>query len=181
MIDGASDAELARTIQERTSDARAEEAELCRRLEPRVRLYGRKHLRSDDAAAELVQQVMLRLIESLRAGSVREPDRIASFALGMARNVAQEIRRHRAKRANFDEEGHAPTTRAEPDDPLETRRVTTALQTLDERSRTVVVLTFYGDRSTGEIAEALGLTPGNVRVIRHRALQALREQLREPS
>ena len=35
------------------------ETELYRRLAPRVRLYGLKHLRDHHAAADLVQQVMI--------------------------------------------------------------------------------------------------------------------------
>ena len=39
------------------------EAELYRRLAPRVRLYGLRHLRDAQAAADLVQQVMLITLE----------------------------------------------------------------------------------------------------------------------
>jgi RNA polymerase sigma-70 factor (ECF subfamily) len=55
-----------------------------RRLAPRVRLYGLRHLRDRHAAADLVQQVLLMTLERLRAGKVREPERIASFVLGTA-------------------------------------------------------------------------------------------------
>ena len=39
--------------------------------------------------------------------------------------------------------------------------------------RTVVALSFYGECSGEEVAEELGTTPGNVRVIRHRVLAQL--------
>jgi RNA polymerase sigma-70 factor (ECF subfamily) len=48
------------------------------------------------------------------------------------------------------------------------------LSTLAERERTVVLLTFYGDRSSQEIAQTLGISDGNVRVIRSRAIDRLR-------
>jgi RNA polymerase sigma-70 factor (ECF subfamily) len=38
----------------------------------------------------------------------------------------------------------------------------------------VVVLAFFADKSSDEVAKELGLSPGNVRVIRHRALGRLR-------
>jgi len=37
------------------------------------------------------------------------------------------------------------------------------------------VMTFYDDQPAKEVAAALGLSEGNVRVIRHRALGRLRE------
>src|SRR5215831_13731290 len=63
----------------------AAETELYRRLAPRVRLFGLRHLREPHAAADLVQQVLLMTLERLRAGEVREPERIASFVLGACR------------------------------------------------------------------------------------------------
>jgi RNA polymerase sigma-70 factor (ECF subfamily) len=38
----------------------------------------------------------------------------------------------------------------------------------------VVVLTFFADKPGDEVAKELGLSAGNVRVIRHRALARLR-------
>jgi len=54
-LDG-SDAHLAVRIADGDPDA---EAEMCRRLGPRIRLYGLRHLRSSAAADDLVQQVLL--------------------------------------------------------------------------------------------------------------------------
>ena len=71
----------------------AAETELYRRLAPRVRLYGLRHLRDPHAARDLMQHVLLMTLERLRAGKVREPERIASFVLGMCRMVVLEIRR----------------------------------------------------------------------------------------
>jgi RNA polymerase sigma-70 factor (ECF subfamily) len=61
------DAELARRIAAAGArpDAGAE-AELCRRLAPRIRLYGLRHLRDPHAAHDLVQQVLLATLERLR-------------------------------------------------------------------------------------------------------------------
>ena len=60
-----SDAELAARIAEGDSEA---EAEVCRRMGPRIRLYGLRHLRSAAAADDLVQQVLLKVLEALRSG-----------------------------------------------------------------------------------------------------------------
>ena len=61
------------------------EAELVRRMAPRIRLYGLRHLRNPDAADDLVQQVLIVALEALRAGRLRESDKLASFVLGTCR------------------------------------------------------------------------------------------------
>jgi RNA polymerase sigma-70 factor (ECF subfamily) len=48
------------------------------------------------------------------------------------------------------------------------------LSRLAERERTVVLLTFYGERPSRDIAQTLGTSEGNVRVIRSRAIERLR-------
>ena len=85
-----SDAELAAGVQGGDPGA---EAELFRRLAPRVRLYGLRHLRDPAAADDLVQDVILLTFDALRAGTVRETERLASFVLGTCRRVVADLRR----------------------------------------------------------------------------------------
>jgi RNA polymerase sigma-70 factor (ECF subfamily) len=158
----------------------AAEAELYRRLAPRVRLYGLRHLRDRAAAADLAQQVLLMTLERLRAGEVREPERIASFVLGASRMTVMEMRRGTKRREELLEKwtaengipAYAGTTESlilNPD------RLAGCLGRLPERERTVVVMSFFADKAAEEVGKALGLTGGNVRVIRHRAIGRLRE------
>ncbi len=58
-----------------------------------MRLYGRRHLRSEAASDDLAQDVLLLAIERLRAGEVRRPDEIGSFILGTSRMMARAERR----------------------------------------------------------------------------------------
>ena len=48
------------------------------------------------------------------------------------------------------------------------------LRRLAERERSVIVLSFYEERTAADVASMLGTTAGNVRVIRHRGLARLR-------
>ncbi len=48
------------------------------------------------------------------------------------------------------------------------------LDRLSERERAVLLMTFYEEKRAGEVGDALGLSAGNVRVIRHRGLERLR-------
>ena len=94
-----SDGDLARAVAARgPGEAEAAESELYRRFAPRVRLYGLRHLRDEDAARDLVQQVMLVTIEKLRGGSVRDADQIASFVLGVSRSMAKDLKRREWRR-----------------------------------------------------------------------------------
>lgn len=157
----------------------AAEAEFCRRLGPRVRLYGLRHLRDRHAAADLEQQVLLMTLERLRAARIRRPEKLASYVFGMCRLVTREIRRGTARRdALLEAYGHHADV-AEPPGPALIRgeRLRACLDALAERERSVLVLGFFADKPADEIARELGLTPGNTRVIRHRAIVRLRECL----
>ncbi len=172
------DAALARAIAGRGTAADPQaEAELCRRFAPRVRLYGLRHLRDRHAAEDLVQQVLMTTLERLRAGSLREPERLASFIFGMCRMTVLELRRGAARRerlletwGNLEEAVEAPEPRA-----LDERKLAGCLEGLAERERSVLLASFFADQSADAAAGQLGLKAGNVRVIRHRALAKLRE------
>lgn len=156
---------------------RAAEAELCRRLAPRVRLYGLRHLRDAQAAADLVQQVMLMTIEKLRAGALREPEKLASFVLGTCRLVVLDLRRGASRRdallrtyGDFDEAIAPAESKV-----LDEARLARCLDGLAERARSVLILSFYAEKSAAEVGRALGLSEANARVVRHRALISLRQ------
>lgn len=169
------DAALALAIA--AGDAPDAEAELCRRFAPRVRLYGLRHLRDPHAAQDLVQQVLLMTLERLRAGKLREPAMLASFILGTCRMVVLELRRGSARReALLETYGGIEEAVAMPEPlPLDEAQLAGCLETLAERERSVLVLTFFADKEAHEVGRELALTAGNVRVIRHRALQRLRD------
>ncbi len=156
---------------------RAAEAELCRRLAPRIRRYGLRHLRDAEAAADLVQIVLMKLLEKLRAGGLRDPDQVVSFVFGTCRLVVLDLRRGDIRRERLLEAYGEDLAIADiaPPPRLDQARVERCLQALPERERAVLVLTFHEDRDAGEVAGQLGLTAGNVRVIRHRALARLRD------
>ena len=176
----ASDAELARAIASAPPGAaQAEESELYRRFARRVRLYGIKHLRDDAAADDLAQEVLLVTIERLRAGEVRNPDEIGSFILGTSRMLADSTERKTRRREHLTALFHAPELYAEPVVATgDIAVVERCLHVLTERDRRVLVLTFYAEKTSGEIAEELGVTGTVVRVARHRALERLRECVR---
>src|SRR3954468_6327656 len=122
----------------------AEEAELYRRFAPRVRLYGRRHLRNDAAAADLAPAVLLLTIERLRAGEVRRPEEIGSFILGTSRMMAHAERRVVRRRERLAARFIDTTAQTAPSSiaALDAPRVAACLRGLAERDRLVVLLTF---------------------------------------
>jgi RNA polymerase sigma-70 factor (ECF subfamily) len=172
------DAELARRIAaSHPGRDEAAEAEFYRRLAPRVRFYGLRHLRDEHAARDLVQQVMVMALERLRAGKLREPEMLASFLFGMCRMVVLDLRRTHSRRERLLETfaGDVPMADLAVSDRLDHRRLLSCLDGLPERERSVLVMTFYDERKSPEVAAELAISEANVRVIRHRGLQRLRD------
>src|SRR5262249_53387898 len=153
------------------------EAELCRRFAPRIRLYGLRHLGSEDRAADLVQCVLLALLEAARSGRIEEPDHVDRFVLGTCRNTALRARQNEARtRPAGDTElevgAFVPSLER-----IDVGPLLRCLSKLDTRSQTVLSMSFQDERSADEIARVMGTSAGNVRVLRHRSLEKLRRCL----
>jgi RNA polymerase sigma-70 factor (ECF subfamily) len=167
-----SDAALAQCIAEGDREA---EAELCRRMGPRIRLYGLRHLRSAAAADDLVQQVLLKTLEALRAGRLRDAMKLAPFVLGTCRMTVLDLRRSLQRQEQLLEEFGGVLIPVQPDAaPLDGERLARCVGVLKERERSVVVMTYYDEISAIETGRSLGISEANVRVIRHRAIRQLR-------
>ena len=160
----------------RAGDRRAEGA-LIMRFSAAVRTYARRRLKTADAVDEFAQEVFLRFVQALRAGQISEPERAGGFVLGICKNVARERARLADRRsALWEEFGHVLAP--EGDQPelakYQLALLEDCLSQMSSRSRDVLKHAFILGASAQEIAEKLAMTDGNVRVVRHRALEALR-------
>ena len=157
-------------------EARDAEAGLYRLLAPRIRRYGLRHLRDAHAAADLTQHVMVLTIVQLRNGQLREPERVLSFVLGACRLTVMDQRRGEWRREQLLERyaGDLSIADATVVSTLDHQRVADCLERLPERERAVLVMTFYDEQPSEHVGTALGLSAGNVRVIRHRGIDRLR-------
>ena len=173
------DADLARRIAAAAEEpAEAEEAELCQRYGRRLLAFGRRRLGSADRARDLAQDSLLLTLEKLRAGEVREPERIGAFILGVARSLSRTEWSREGRVQPLDDLSPALTaTIPFPPDPIARARVAPCMEALPEKQRAVVLLSFYAEQSSGEVAHSLGLTPNHVRVLRHRGVSRLRDCL----
>lgn len=119
-------------------------------------------------AEELVHDAFLRL-----APHVGRTDNPGGYLRTTVVNLCRDdqrraavARRHLAER---------PLAVAPPPVPAESTAVWQALQALPERQRAAVVLRYYADLPTDEIARLLGARPATVRSLVHRGLAALKE------
>jgi RNA polymerase sigma-70 factor, ECF subfamily len=174
MVIELNDAELVERIG--SGDAHAE-VEFFRRMAPRIRLYGLRHLRDEHAADDLTQQVLITTLEALRARRLREPEKLASFVLGTCRMTVLDQRRSAQRKERlleqFGADLLAPAPVPEPN--LDHEQLARCVQNLKERERAVVIMTFYDEQTSAHVSSFLGVSEANVRVIRHRAIHQLRD------
>jgi len=156
--------------------ARDAEAELYRLLAPRARRFGLRHLRDSHAASDLKQHVMTLTIEQLRSGRMREPERVLSFVLGACRLTVMDQRRGERRREDLLQRyaDALPIADLHIAPRLDHARVADCLERLPERERSVLVMTFFDDQPSEAVGKQMGLSAGNVRVIRHRGIDKLR-------
>ena len=169
-----SDAELVLQIGSGDRDA---EAELIRRMAPRVRLYGLRHLRDEAAADDLTQMVLITTIEALRAGRLREPEKLANFVLGTCRMTVLDLRRGAQRKEHILERFGTDLAKPTPMPTLDLDhdQLTRCVQNLRERERTVIVMSFFDEQTGADVAGFMGISETNLRVIRHRAIHELRK------
>lgn len=165
-------------------------AQLVREQTPALLRVTSRLLRSDDEARDAVQDAFVSAFRALPR--FRGESRLATWLYRIAINAALARLRARAGAdevsldewlPRFVEDGHA----AEPSEPWpadagterrEVReRVRAAIDRLPDAYRTVVLLRDIEELTTDEAAQALGISPGAVKVRLHRARQALRTLL----
>lgn len=159
-----------------TGDARARRAEalLCARLRPRICVYGRRHLGDHGAADDLAQRVLTVLVEKLRNGGLDDPDRTLAFVLAVSRRAVSVARRGTRRRvAAMASYAAASSDTVVRPPAAETPDLARCLEALADRERATIVLSYYAELESDDIGRELGTTPGNVRVLRHRAMAKL--------
>jgi RNA polymerase sigma-70 factor (ECF subfamily) len=129
-----------------------------------------------DLARECVDEAMTRAYE--RWAQVGLMDRPAGWVYRVAVNQA----RNRGRRRRTERDRRPPPVAPVPGaDTMADPAVAAAVALLPLDQRAVVVLRFYLDWSTEEVATALGIAEGTVKSRLHRALRRLETSLQEPA
>jgi len=177
-----STADLARRIQ--AGDRRAE-VELVERFGPGLALMLRRLARNPALAEDLRQETLRVVLEKARAGEIREPEKLAAYVRGTARNLLLAEGR-RGARVRLD--GDAATladARAAADEAPQLRRilrheeadlVRRLLGELRyERDREILVRFYLSEWTKQEICRDLGVEPEGFKKVLFRARERLRE------
>lgn len=161
---------------------RRSEGALVARFAAAVRTFARRRLKTADAVDEFAQEVFLRFVQALRTGAITEPERAPGFVLGICKNIARERVRLNERRAELWAEfgaALAPLTEQPELATYQLAQLEDCLSQITQRSREVIKSAFIDGESASEIGKRLSMTEGNVRVVRHRALETLRSCMSE--
>ncbi len=155
---------------------RAAEAELVAHYCDCVFAMALARTHDREAARELVDEVLMAVILTLRRHGVREPARLSGFVRGTAVNIINghvraSYRTPRTVRLEADVAGEDPADAYERMDWDEL--VERALGLLNSRDRQILSLSLIEGLKPAEIAARLGLSPVVVRQRKCRALRAV--------
>jgi len=142
----------------------------------RERLYriAYTYVRNADDALEIVQETVYRALISVH--KVREPQFFNTWLTRIVVNQALDHLRKAKKTVYLDESYEAGYVPERKEEHLDLHR---ALDSLDEKAKTVVVLRYFEDLPLKEIAEILDLPLSTVKSTVYRALAKLNIELRE--
>lgn len=176
--------ELIRRI--RTGERQAEE-ELVERFSSGLSLMLRRLARDPSLAEDLHQETFRVVLEKARAGEIREPEKLAGFLRGTARNLLlAEGRRGARLRLDGDaaalaQDGRGPVTGEAPQLRRILRHEEADLvrkllgEMRFERDRQVLVDFYLSERTKPEICAELGIDAGGFKKVLFQARQRLRE------
>jgi RNA polymerase sigma-70 factor (ECF subfamily) len=162
---------------------RAAEGELVARFSRGLLLTLRRLARDPALADDLHQETLALVLEKIRRGEVREPERLAGFIRSTARNLFIADRRKESRYGAFGEGEEealaAPATERAPVDRVvadeEARQVRRLLDELrHDRDRQVLLRFYLADDSREAICAELGIELERFNQVIHRARERLR-------
>lgn len=158
---------------------------LYRRYRDRLYAFLVRHIGDSATAQDLFQETFLRVLRARARYQPRAP--FATWLFTIARNLyLDSVKRAGIPRTSSELEAAlhaAPDPRPDPLQALEEREADALLRravaSLAEEDRAILVLSRFEGFRYRQIAEILGISEDAVKVRAHRALQALRQILRE--
>jgi len=172
--------ELVRRIIAGDADA---ETELVDRYQAGVSILINRTMQNRSLAEDAVQETFRILLEKIRHGDVRGPERLSGFIRAVAQNTAIECTRKARRAINHEEVDQAEQLPGPTPDPLEQllreERARIVRQVIAElnrpRDREVLLRFYIHEEDKARICEDLGLTSLRFNDVISRALKRYRE------
>lgn len=157
------------------------ESELAARFWDRIRLFAARRVNDAAMAQDIAQETLRRVIAALRGGRVQNSGAIAGFVFQTAKHVCMHVHRSAGREARAMPRLHDPSDAEDvrPDalaglvSEERRTRVRAALATLSADDRKLLHALYFDQLDTAEIAATLRLSPGALRVRKHRAVLRL--------
>ena len=144
----------------------------------RVRAFARVNINDPQLADELVQDVLWAVVRALREGRVQQPEQLAAFVFGTARNLLNDVVRTRAReKLGPLPEVEIPRAATEQQEFERGHAARQAIAKLEPHERDVLMLSLVEGLNPEQIAERLGIKADAVRQRKARALRRLGETL----
>ncbi len=164
---------LAERIRAGEGSAEGEFVNLFRR---RVFLVAFARTRDREAALDLTQEVLVAVLKAMRAGQIRESNKLAAFVQGVARNLINNFLRTRVHRAECDLDS-VGIPRYDPVEELESadrgRLIRRELKSYSVQDQQILLLSVVDGHSLTEIAQRLGMSHDAVRTRKSRLIRKM--------
>jgi RNA polymerase sigma-70 factor, ECF subfamily len=162
----------------------AAEAELVQRFSRALSFLLRRLTRDEAAAEDLYQETFRLVIEKLRRGELREPERLPGFVSGMARNLFLGSVRRGGRRRQWHGDSEAAETAPDPapgqlarllaqERAAAVRRVLAELK--NDRDREILSRYYIAGEDKQDICRGLGLSDLHFNRVLFRARQRYKE------
>lgn len=133
---------------------------------------------SVEDAQDITSETFLKFWNQVQEGA--SVTHVGAYLYRIARNLVADHYRTNQERVSLDAEPEMERLLADAkglvriEDTFDLGKVLKALRLLKDEYREAIILRYVDELTTTEISEALGKSPGNVRVLLHRALETLR-------
>jgi len=145
-----------------------------------VQLKLRSRLRSPQAIEDVRQETFARVFVALRAGKIRNPERLGSFVNSICNNVLLESYRASSRDDSLEdeEENNLPAAKVDILGAVAAKqmgeKVREILEEMPERDRRLLREVFLEERDKDEVCRDFGVDRDYLRVLLHRAKQSFK-------
>jgi len=145
-----------------------------------IQLKLRSRLNSPQAIEDVRQETFARVFAALRAGKIRQPDRLGAFVNSMCNNVLLEHYRANSRDDSLDEdeERDFPATNVDVLGAIANKqlaeKIREILEAMPERDRRLIREIFLEERDKDQVCNDFGVDRDYLRVLLHRAKQSFK-------